>query len=321
MNAILQILGNQGLIPVVKLAKAEDAVPLAVALSAGGIDAVEVTFRSDAAAEAIRRLSAEAPGMLVGAGTVVNRSQLEQALLAGARFVVAPDFDDEVARACLDGGVPYLPGVDGAAGVAKAARLGLPAVKFFPAEQCGGLAMIEALAAPFEGMLFVPTGGVQASNLAAYAQSRHVLAAGGSWMVKPELIAAGNWAEITRLSAQAMAVLHGFQLARVAIDGGDPAQAATLASLLGNLFGLPVAGHAGSSLLGPRREIEVLHQAGRGAKGHLAFSANKLERAVHFLAAKGVDTVADSAQIRDGRLVSVFLDLDLNGFAVQLVAN
>lgn len=193
------------LIPVVVLDRVEDAWPLGQALKAGGLPCAEVTLRTAAAEEAIRELAKD-PDMLVGAGTVVTAEQVDLAVAAGACFVVSPGFSAAVVRRCLALGVPVLPGVATATEVMMALDAGLDAVKFFPAESSGGVAALRALTAPFSSMRFVPTGGVTAATLAGYLGVPRVLAVGGSWMVAPALLAAGDFAEVTRLTAEAVAI-------------------------------------------------------------------------------------------------------------------
>ncbi|MEV0425764.1 bifunctional 4-hydroxy-2-oxoglutarate aldolase/2-dehydro-3-deoxy-phosphogluconate aldolase [Micromonospora sp. NPDC050495] len=193
------------ILPVVVLHEARDAAPLAAALVAGGLRGVEVTFRTAAAAAAIR-VMAQRPDLLVGAGTVVTPAQVDEAVEAGARFVVSPGFGPAVVRHCQRLGVPVFPGVTSPTEIMMALDAGLDTVKFFPAEQLGGLGMIKALAAPFGAVRFIPTGGVNTDNLAAYLAHPAVLAVGGTWMVAPDLIAAGRWDEVTRRTAAAVAV-------------------------------------------------------------------------------------------------------------------
>lgn len=192
------------ILPVVVLENASAAPDLAAALTAGGLRAIEVTFRTAAAADAIR-LMAERPDLLVGAGTVLTPAQVDQAADAGARFVVSPGFSPAVVRHCQERGLPVFPGAATATEIQMALDAGLDTVKFFPAEQLGGVAMIKALAAPFRSVRFVPTGGVNTGNLADYLGVPAVLAVGGTWMVAPALLAAGRWDEVTRLTAAAVA--------------------------------------------------------------------------------------------------------------------
>lgn len=197
-----------GVVPVIKLENPErDARPLAEALGAGGIPAAEVTFRAAGAGEAIRRMKEACPDMLVGAGTVVSASQVDQALEAGAQFIVSPGLDLDLVRYCQERGAPVYPGCTTASEYQAALRLGLEVLKFFPAEQSGGLGKIKALAAPFPQFKIMPTGGISLKNLGEYLSCPVILACGGSYMVTAELIGSQNWQEITRLCRQSREIV------------------------------------------------------------------------------------------------------------------
>lgn len=194
------------IVPVVKLGTAEDAVPLAEALIYGGLPVAEITFRTAVAEESIRTVSGAFPQMLVGAGTVVDISQAERAVKAGAKFIVSPGFSPAVTKFAVEKGIPIFPGVCTPTEIIAALEFGLKVVKFFPAKQCGGLATIKALAAPFPEIRFMPTGGVSSENLLEYLSYDRVIACGGSWMVNESLICAHNFGEITRLTKEAVAL-------------------------------------------------------------------------------------------------------------------
>jgi 2-dehydro-3-deoxyphosphogluconate aldolase/(4S)-4-hydroxy-2-oxoglutarate aldolase len=206
MTSVLEALGKVGLVPVVKIDRAEDAVPLAEALLAGGLPCAEITFRTAAAPAAIKAIADHCHEMLVGAGTVLTPGQAEQAVAAGARFIVSPGFSSAVVDWCLARDIAILPGVATPTDVMAAMEKGLKVVKFFPAEAYGGIATIKALSAPFGGVKYMPTGGISAKNMAEYLALPSVHAVGGSWMVEGKLIAAGNFAEITRLAAEAVSI-------------------------------------------------------------------------------------------------------------------
>jgi 2-dehydro-3-deoxyphosphogluconate aldolase / (4S)-4-hydroxy-2-oxoglutarate aldolase len=201
------------LVPVVVLDDPAGAAPLGAALLAGGLNCVEVTFRTDAAAESLRILAEDA-SLLVGAGTVVTTAQVNQAVSAGARFVVSPGFSPTVVRHCQEVGIPVFPGVATATEIQQALELDITTVKFFPAGQLGGPGMVKALSAPFRNVRFIPTGGVTTANLADYLAIPAVAAVGGTWMVAPDLLKAGNWDEVTRRTAEAVAAVKS-------IDGGS----------------------------------------------------------------------------------------------------
>jgi 2-dehydro-3-deoxyphosphogluconate aldolase/(4S)-4-hydroxy-2-oxoglutarate aldolase len=205
---VIGALGAGRLVPVVVLDDPALAGPLAEALVAGGLPCAEVTFRTPAAEAALAALAAD-PRLLVGAGTVVRPEQVDRAVLAGARFVVSPGFSAAVVRRCRQAGVPVIPGVATASEVQAAGEADLAVLKFFPAEPLGGLPMLRALAAPFPGVRFVPTGGIGVAQLGAYLGDPRVLAVGGSWMVAPELLATGAWEEVTRRTAEAVALAGG----------------------------------------------------------------------------------------------------------------
>lgn len=205
MNSLFQRIGTLGVVPVIVIDSADDAMPLAEALSTAGLSCAEVTFRTAAASEAIRNIARAFPEMLVGAGTVLTPDQVKAAVDAGARFIVSPGTSEKVVRTCAELGVPVMPGVATPTEVHMALELGVEVMKFFPAEAAGGVTYLKALSAPFKQVRFVPTGGIDESNMLAYLTLPAVLAIGGSWMVKPELIAAKKFNEIERLAGQAVA--------------------------------------------------------------------------------------------------------------------
>ena len=198
MDSVTRALASLRVIPVVVLERAEDAGALGGALKAGGLPCAELTFRTESAAEAIRIL-AQDPDLLVGAGTVLDREQVDRALEAGARFIVSPGFSPAVVRHCLQVGVAVYPGVATPTEIQMALEAGVTDVKFFPgSRRPGGARSLAAMSAPFSMMRFIPTGGITPANLAGYLEQRSVIAVGGSWMVAPEVIADRDFDEITR---------------------------------------------------------------------------------------------------------------------------
>lgn len=204
--AIIDRIRAARLLPVVVLERAEDAVPLARALLAGGLDVAEVTFRSDAAAESIARIAQQVPDMLIGAGTVLTPAQVDLAVASGARFLVTPGYNPAVVARAKASGVAIVPGINNPTGVETAMAEGLSLVKFFPAEPTGGVPFLKALTGPYGGMEFIPTGGISMANLKTYLALKAVVACGGSWMVDPALIRAGDFDRITQLTAEAVAL-------------------------------------------------------------------------------------------------------------------
>ena len=206
-DAVFQKFEEVGIIPVVVLNDAKDAEPLGKALMQGGLPAAEVTFRTAAAEESIRIMAEKFPDMLVGAGTVLTIDQVDRAVAAGAKFIVAPGLDEEIVKYCLEEDIPVCPGTQTASEMMKAIRLGLTHVKFFPAENAGGLAMIKAIGAALTALRFMPTGGINATNVVEYLKNDKIFCCGGSWMVKGDMIKAGQFDEIEKKVAEAAAIV------------------------------------------------------------------------------------------------------------------
>lgn len=207
MNEILNKIHEIGIVPVVVLNDAKDAAPLAKALCEGGLPCAEVTFRTEAAEETIRIMTGQFPEMLVGAGTVLTTEQVDRAVAAGAKFIVSPGFNPKVVQYCIDKGIPITPGCMTPSEIEQALEHGLEVVKFFPAEPAGGLKMLKAMAAPYVGMKFMPTGGISAGNVREYLKYDRILACGGSWMVKGDLINAGDFDKIRELTKEAVEIV------------------------------------------------------------------------------------------------------------------
>jgi 2-dehydro-3-deoxyphosphogluconate aldolase/(4S)-4-hydroxy-2-oxoglutarate aldolase len=208
MSDIIKKISETGVVPVIAISDTEKAVPLAKALVAGGVPVAEITFRTAEGEEAIRRIAKEVPGILLGAGTVLTTQQVDRAISAGAKFAVSPGFNPKVVDYCISKGLPIFPGCSNPSDMEMAIERGLSVVKFFPAEQAGGLAYIKACAAPYTSLSFMPTGGINAGNLGKYLAFSKIAACGGSWMVTKELISAGNFDEITRLCKEAAEIVR-----------------------------------------------------------------------------------------------------------------
>lgn len=207
MNEVLEKLGQYGIVPVVVLNDSKDAAPLADALCDGGLACAEVTFRTEAAADSIRIMTEKHPEMLVGAGTVLTTKQVDEAVKAGARFIVSPGLNPTVVKYCIEKNIPITPGVATPSEMEQAIELGLNLVKFFPAEPSGGLAMINAVAAPYTMLKFMPTGGINPNNVKDYLNSDKIFACGGSWMVKGNLINNGDFDKIKELTKEAVNIV------------------------------------------------------------------------------------------------------------------
>lgn len=306
-----------GIVPVIKLTDANNAVPLCRALMKGGLPVAEITFRTAAAEESIRRVAEELPEVLVGAGTVLNIEQVDKAMKAGAKFIVTPGYDDEVTAYCVENNIPIFPGCPTTSDIQKAIKRGLKVVKFFPAEAMGGLATIKAVAAPYGDMLFMPTGGVNEKNLNDYLSFNKIIACGGSWMAKEDLINAGEFDKIEEITRSAVQKMLGFELMHVGVNCGDADEAMAVAKKFSVLFGWPIKDGNSSTFAGSA--IEAMKAPYLGAKGHIAVGCNSVVRAKAYLESQGFEFNEESAKEKAGKLIAIYLKDEIGGFAVHLV--
>ena len=206
---VMERLANSIVVPVVVIEDAKDAVPCAMAMTAGGVDTMEITFRTACAPEAIKAVAENCPDVLVGAGTIINVEQAKLAVEMGAKFIVSPGFSDEVVGWCVENNIPVAPGCVTPTEIMAALKHGLKMVKFFPANVYGGLNAMKNLSAPFVGLKFLPTGGVNTANIKEYVDAPFIHAVGGSWVCPKADIAAGNWEKITQLCLDARKAAKG----------------------------------------------------------------------------------------------------------------
>jgi 2-dehydro-3-deoxyphosphogluconate aldolase/(4S)-4-hydroxy-2-oxoglutarate aldolase len=317
MHETLKKLGEIGVVPVVKIERACDAANLGRALLAGELPVAEITFRTAAAEEAISNLTRELPDLLVGAGTVLSVEQAQRAVGAGARFIVSPGFNPKVVDYCIGQGIPVTPGISSPSEIEMALERGLEILKFFPAGASGGLDFLKAIAAPYAGVQFIPTGGVDPSNLAEYLAFNRVHAVGGTWIAKEAAISAGKFDEITKLAHEAVAISLGFQFAHLGINQ-ESAEAATAdAEKFSRLFSFPPKD--GASSVFSASSIEIVKTRYLGVHGHIAILTLSIPRAIAYLSRKGVGTRAETYKEKDGKLVAVYLDQEIAGFAIHLL--
>ena len=310
-------LGSNAVIPVVVLDDAKDAVPTAKALLAGGIAVMEITFRTAAAAEAIRVVSEGCPEMLVGAGTVLTLEQCKQAVEMGAKFIVSPGFDEEIVRWCVENDVTVTPGCVTPTEIMAARKLGVDVVKFFPANVYGGLTALKGLSAPFKGVKFIPTGGVNGQNIGEYAAAPYVLTVGGSWVCAKADIAAGNFEKITRLCQEAVATSLGFEIAHVGMNTENGETAMAVAREYEAVFGFGVKEGNSSTFAGTG--IEVMKSMYLGKNGHLAVRTNQIGRAIAYLEKRGYEVDMGTAKYKGDQMTAVYLKGEIGGFAVHLL--
>lgn len=314
---VMTRLANAGVVPVVVLDQAADAVPTAKAMLKGGIDVMEITFRTAAARDSIAAVAAECPEMLVGAGTVITLEQCKTAVAAGAKFIVSPGFDPEVVAWCVENNVPVTPGCVTPTEITAALKLGLKVVKFFPANVYGGLNAMKALSAPFGGVKFIPTGGVNAQNLAEYISAPFIHAVGGSWVCPKADIAAGNWEKITGLCAEARKAVLGYEVAHIGVNCPDPEAADKVCAALTEAFGFEKK--AGNSSNFSTSAIEVMKSNYLGANGHIAIRTNRIANAIADLEKHGYVVDMETAKYKGEKMIAVYLKQEFGGFAVHLL--
>ena len=314
---VMKKLSNAGIVPVVVLDDVKDAVPVAQALLMGGIDVMEITFRTAAAADSIKAVSESCPNMLVGAGTVITLDQCKKAVECGAKFIVSPGFDPEVVKWCVESGVTVTPGCVTPTEIMAAMKLGLNVVKFFPANVYGGLSAMKGLSGPFGGIKFIPTGGVNAQNVGEYISAPFIHAVGGSWVCPKADIAAGNFEEIASLCVESRRNFLGYEVAHVGINTEDNAAAQDVAGAFGAAFNF--AAKDGNSSVFASTGIEVMKSQYLGKQGHLAVRANQIDIAVADLKKKGFQVDMETAKYKGDRMIAVYLKNEIGGFAIHLL--
>ena len=320
MDACIKELYRIGIVPVVALEDAADALPLGAALKKGGVSAIEVTFRTAAAADAIRLLTREMPELLVGAGTVITKEQADAAIEAGAKFIVSPGFQPELVSYVLSKGVPMCPGTATPGEMEQAMALGLSAVKFFPAEQNGGAPMLKALSAPYRDLLFMPTGGVKLENLRTYLALDQVFACGGTWLATKDDIKAKAFDQITARTREAVKTMLNFRIKHVGINSKDEAEAKKTATLLCSIFDFDYNDTELSVFTGSA--VEVMKFMGRGSLGHVAIGADNVDRAEYYLRQRGFSFDESTRRVdATGRTTFLYLKDEIGGFAFHLTKN
>ncbi|MBO4770675.1 MAG: bifunctional 4-hydroxy-2-oxoglutarate aldolase/2-dehydro-3-deoxy-phosphogluconate aldolase [Clostridia bacterium] len=314
MNGVIDLIGNAGVLPVIALDSEEKAVPLAKALYSGGLPAIEVTLRTDCALNCIKRISEEYPETVVGAGTVLTVSQADEAVRAGAKFIVTPGFDETIARHCLDRGYLLMPGVSGVADVQKAYVMGFRTVKLFPCEPLGGLDYIKQVSGPFRGMRFVATGGITFDNVQSYLENGSVRAVGGSFIIPKKLLSEGRFSEISREVRASMAKILGFKLMHVGIHCENEQDAFRTAEWFSGLFGFCVAD--GQTVFSGTA-VECMKAPYLGKKYHIGFRTVSAERAKFFFENMGIGT-REYKYDGNGKMFSFYLDCVMKDFAVHV---
>ena len=313
-------LREMGIVPVVRIDDAAQALPLADALTAGGLPCAEITFRTDAAAEAIRLIRENRPGMLVGAGTVLTIEQLEKAAEAGSQFIVAPGLNPEIVKAAQAKGLPVYPGCATPTEVEAAMALGLRTVKFFPAEAAGGTAMLSSMAAPYGQIRFMPTGGIDKSNVNSYLKLPCVIACGGSFMVKSSWLNEGDWEAVKNETAEAVKTMLGLEMGHFAIMAKDKEDLTASAGVLGEMLCLPASINPDGRGAMVGGAFEVLNSKEEGLYPHAALLTNDPARAKAWFERRGYSFREETCQYDEkGALKVVYFDGEWCGIRMHLL--
>lgn len=319
MNNALEKIGSVGVLPVIKIEELSYAKPLAAALLAGGMNAIEVTFRSDVAADAVKAIKDAYPEMVVGAGTILSPELADKAIAAGSDLIVSPGFNPVTVDHCIGRNVPIVPGCGTPSEMEIAVAKGLKVVKFFPAELGGGVDALKLLSGPFPQLKFVPTGGINYNNLGNYLRQKFVAACGGSYMAGADLIREGQWEKITENCLKALEISLGFELAHVGINNPSKDVAVANVERMNKIFPLGAKiGSGKSSFLGTA--VEFMHNPFYGSNGHIGFKTNSPERAKAFFEKQGFMIREDSiAYDKDGSMKFFYIEEEIGGFALHVV--
>lgn len=319
MNNIVKRITQIGIVPVVKITSALDAIPLANALLTGGIDVAEITFRSEHALHAIQSIHETFPEMLLGAGTIRTVEQAQSAIQAGAQFIVTPGFNLSVVAWCIEHKICVLPGVSSASEIELALDYGLTTLKFFPAESSGGAKKLKDLSAPYPMVSFLPTGGIGIHNLHEYLKLPNVFAIGGSFMLDTQAIKDENWEKIEELSRDAVKHLLQYELIHIGMYPSSSQDSQMIAKTLCSLFNFTHYKKPKSHFAG--KGFEILNEKGRGEHGHIGIYTAYPFRAMYQLQKQGIQFINETItrNKETNQINFVYLDFELAGFAIHLI--
>ena len=318
MTAMNEALRSGGILPVVAIDKIEYAVPLATAIVEAGLPGMEITFRTECAADAIRAIRKAFPDLLIGAGTILSRALAHEALAAGADFLVTPGFNPKVVTYAIEKNVPVYPGVTTPAEIEEAMEMGLEVLKFFPAEMSGGIAKLKILAGPYKNIKFIPTGGIDEKNFKDYLALDNVVAVGGSFMIAKKAMTTGNFEAVKAELDRIIDVMLDMSLTHVGINHSCEEEALNTAKELAHAFHMPY-NVGNSSIFSGVKEFELMKKGGRGIHGHISIGVTDIDRGIRFLQARGVAVNMDSMVTKNGKKIAVYLEKEIGGFAFHLM--
>lgn len=317
MLDIFKKIETLGVMPELTIKDAIDAIPVGQAISDGGISMVEVTFRTEAAEDSIRLMSKALPDLLIGAGTVLSVNQVDQAMEAGAKFIVTPGISREVVEYCLENEIPIIPGIATPTDIEKAIRYGIKLVKFFPAEANGGIEALKAMSAPYPNIKFMPTGGINEQNLDDYLHFDKVLAVSGNWMSTPEMIENNDLELIQETSKKSVFSMLGFKLDYIGLNFNKDEEALTAAEDWTKYFDVSITDAPDGFFAGKR--FEAVKPGGYGLHGHIAISTYHIGRAIAYLEKRGANFDKDRAQYdTNGNMTQIYMEQQIGGMAIKL---
>jgi 2-dehydro-3-deoxyphosphogluconate aldolase/(4S)-4-hydroxy-2-oxoglutarate aldolase len=308
-----------GLIPVVAFESADQAVPAAKAMRDAQLDIIEITMRTAAGVESIKRVKSQIPDMIVGAGTVLTLEKAKESVDAGAQFIVMPGYQEDIVAWCVENNVLVLPGCVTPYEIQLALQKGLKVLKFFPAAVYGGLKAMGALNGPFGpgGVSFIPTGGVDLKNLSEYVQAPFITAVGGSFLCSSKQLKDGDYAGISKSVAASIDILLGFELGHVGFNTENAEKSDEITKTLTAAFHFAYLPGNSANFAGTA--VEVVKGAGLGAKGHVAVRTNSIDRAVYYLGKRGYEADMSTVKTKDGKTTAVYLKDEISGFAFHLL--
>ncbi len=317
MESIINKLYSIGIVPVVKIDDIDTAVPIAKALCDGGIPCIEVTFRTAHAKEAMAKIKQECPQMLIGAGTITSKEQVDEAISSGAEFMVSAGLNPNTVKYCNEKNIPIFPGCSNASDIEMAIELGLTNVKFFPAENSGGLKMIKALAAPYVNINFMPTGGISDNNITDYLAYDRIIACGASYLVPEEAVKNKDYAKITEICKSTIKTILGLKVVHIGVNTQNEDEANKTSAQLSDLLKAPIKNTPASNFVG---EIEIMKGMGRGTHGHMALATKNLARTIAYFSSIGCEFEEGSMQSnKEGRPMVIYFKEEIGGFRYHLL--
>ena len=310
-------IGLMGLVPVVVFDRLEDALPTAAAMIDGGLPIMEITLRTKEGIPAIKAIKAQYPQILLGAGTVLSVKQAQQAVNAGAEFIVSPGFNDDVVKWCLDNNIMITPGCVTPTEIEHALSFDINIVKFFPANIYGGINGVKALYGPYRMVKFVPTGGVNLNNLSDFADKEYIHAIGGGWLCSSNDILSGNFKNITKTIKESIDKLLGFELAHIGMNTKSYDDAQNISDEINDIFGFNIKEGNSSNFVGS--SFEIMKNKSIGENGHIALRTNNIDRAIYYLSNRGYVVDESTLVIKNNKKVAIYLKKAVGGFKIHLL--